>query len=181
MDDAFRSFILALGMLFGLVEGGKDPALAARLYRDADQVILSAEVADFVSPSMRKLVDSGNAVSLNLSVEREGRTILLVKRSLRRLADPPRFLVSQSGSGERTLETESEEAAYILLGQFYGLRVDSVANLAASLGPGKQTLRILVRAAVSVEGATPDEAAVLWNYKQPSRVFSLRSMTEVPY
>jgi hypothetical protein len=181
MDDAFRAFILGLGILLGFVEGGKDPALAARLYRNDEAVFLSAEVREFVSPSMRKLVDSGNEVTIILSVLRDGAPMGSVERTLKRTGNGTISFRVSSSSDPRALETPDEEAAYILLGQFPAIEIDKAADLEKYFAKEKPTLRISAYASVRVGGAGADESSVLWNYKRPNRVFSLRSLTEVPY
>jgi len=181
MDDAFKSFVLGLGMLLGRGEGGKNPAIAARLHRNEESVLLSVELTDFVSPSMRKLVDSGNGVSVAISVQRDETDQFRAIRTLRKAGDPPSFTVEDRGGDGGVLETESEEAAYLLLGSFPGLRVDGAERFAARFTEDKPTVRIVVVASVLVEGASEEESAVLWNYKRPSRTFALRSITEIPY
>jgi hypothetical protein len=179
MDDAFRSFVLGLGILLGLVEGGENPALAARLHRDDSAILLSVEVTDYVSASMRKLVDSGNGVSLLISVQKDGAEYFKAARTIRKKADPPVFSIAEQDG--KVLETENEEAAYLLLGRFTGLVIDEPGRFASYFTADKQVLRIAASVSLHVEGASDDEAAVLWNYKKPSRVFSLRSVTEVPF
>lgn len=181
MDDAFRSFVLGLGILLGLVEGGENPAIAARLHRDADTVRLSVELSDFVSPSMRKLVDSGNAVSVSIEVLRDGQDHCRATRTMRKRSDPAVFSIADSGGEDKTLETESEEAAYLLLGRFTDFAIDEAERFAAYFSGEKPVVRISVCASVRVEGASEEESALLWNYKKPSREFILRSVTEVPY
>jgi hypothetical protein len=179
MDDAFRSFVLGLGILLHLVEGGENPALAARIHRDDRAILLSVEVTDYVSPSMRKLVDSGNGLSLLICVQKDGADYYKAMRTIRKGADQPVFSVTETDG--KTLETENEEAAYLLLGRFTGLVIDEPERFASYFTSDKQILRIAVSVSVHVDGASDEESAVLWNYKKPSRVFSLRSVTEVPF
>ncbi len=177
MQDPFRAFVLGLGILLGLVEGGATPSLAARIFRDAQSVRVSAEISNGISKPVRELVAAGNRVCFELEVERDGRLLRAARRSLEKTpAGTWTILRSEDG---RVFETESEEAAYILLSRWDSVVVEDIAPY-ASLAKDDH-MRILIRASVLVNDAPWEDSRLLWNYQRPQRVLKIRSLTEVPY
>jgi hypothetical protein len=178
MQDPFRAFVLGLGIMLGLVEGGSDPMLAARLYRDGQYLRVSAEIRDGISRSTRDLVASGNAICLTLTVERKGRVLARVARSLAYDKVMSVWRVTRTEDG-KTLESISEEAAYILLCQWDSIPLGTVAEYESLLE--RKGVEIVVRASILVNDAPEEDSRLLWNYKRPERTFRIKSMTEVPY
>ncbi len=177
MQDPFRAFVLGLGIMLGLVEGGSDPVLAARLHRDASSLLVSAEVRNGISGSARDLVAAGNAISMTLVCERRGRILAVVSRSLcyDKLMSVWRVTRSEDG---KTLESISEEAAYVLLAQWDAVPLGRIEDYGPLLNAG--SVEILVRASIRVNDAPEEDSRLLWNYKRPEKAIKFRSMTEVP-
>jgi hypothetical protein len=178
MQDPFRAFVLGLGIMLGLVEGGSDPMLAARLYRDGQSLRVSAEIRNGISRSTRDLVASGNAICMTLTVERKDRILTRVARSLAYDKVMSVWRVTRTEDG-KTLESISEEAAYILLCQWDSIPLGEVAEYEALLE--HKGVEIVVRASILVNDAPEEDSRLLWNYKRPERTFRFKSMTEVPY
>jgi hypothetical protein len=178
MQDSFRAFVLGLGMLLGLVEGGTDPALAARLHRDRECVMVSAEITNGVSKSLKELVTSGNAISMELHLERDGRVLADLRHTIVYLPDEKIWQVSRAEDG-RTLKSSNEAAAYLLLTRWDSVRAEGIAPY-LDIAPGDH-LRVMARATIQVNNAPWEDSRLLWNYKRPERVFKLRSVTEVPF
>lgn len=173
MEDAFRSFILGLGIMLGLVEGGADPSLACRVHRDAERIYVSAEVADAVSPSLSRLLESGNAIGVELAAYpswwNHG---ISFRQTLRKLNGV--YLVTLAPDGA-ALSVPSADAALLLLFRFHAIPV-----CATSVVP-RDGFRIEIDASILVNDAPAADSAVLWNYQRPHRRFTWSSLTEVPY
>lgn len=178
MQDPFRAFVLGLGVMLGLVEGGSNPNLTARLHRDGRSVFVSAEIQNGIPEAARELVSAGNSVSVVLVAERSKRVLARAVHRISRDGEKDRWLVSRSEDG-KVLESPSEAAAYILLVSWDSIDLGEAAAYEALLARGSVT--VTVRASILVNDAPEEDARLLWNYKRPERGFKLRSLTEVPY
>lgn len=178
MQDPLRAFVLGLGIMLGLVEGGSDPTLAARLHRYGGTLCVSAEIQHGISQSARDLVASGNAIGMTLSCERRGRILASVSRRLVFDKVMSVWRVTRSEDG-KTLESISEEAAYVLLAQWDSVPLGQVSEYEALLS--ERSVDLVVRATILVNDAPEEDSRLLWNYKRPERSFRIRSITEVPF
>lgn len=173
MEDAFRSFILGLGILLGLVEGGANPKLSCRVHRDAERLYVSAEVTDAVSPSLSRLLESGNAIGVELSaypsIWNHG---ISFRQTLRKINGV--YLVTRAPEGT-ALSVSGADAALLLLFRFTAIPVCSVSVIPT------EGFQLEVGASILVNDAPAADSAVLWNYQRPHRRFSWSSLTEVPY
>lgn len=178
MGDAFRSFILGLGILLGLAEGGTAPKLEARIFRDGGYLRMYAKIENGISDQAKRIVNSGNTLSLVLLVRRDGKLISRSSRTIVYTPENDSYLLAYSETS-KTVSTAKAEAAYVLLSEWEDLRLEPLGPYRDI--PADDHVRLSVQAIIIVNDAPWEDSRVLWNYKCPERVFVIRSLAEVPY
>lgn len=172
-----RRLFFGLGVILGLVSPETGPAIAARVWREAEVVRLNLELTGAFEGSALELAAQGTEVAwrLEASVSGPGGTeTARLSRSLRFEGASQSWVVRLEPEGEEK-RLRDREAALVLASRAWGLRIASLPE------PGRGLdLRIAVFPGIIDAAGGWHDAGLLWAYAEPRLDLSFASPTEIP-
>jgi hypothetical protein len=178
MDNLLKAFILSVGALFGVIEAGSSPDLSVWLRKDGGNLVAIVRLDNAVPPAAEKLVQTGNVLRIDIDFTRDGKAVRRVERTFQFDFALARYVVTGNDGMAVNSYYEFSEALPELT-QFGRIAVEPLTPYAAV--PEGDHVRLEVKASVRVNDSSGEDSASLWNYKNPSKVFKIRTVTEIPY
>lgn len=144
----------------GIVAPQADPELAVRLFRSSGRLYATVEVRDAVNPQVLKLIQAGNSVLLELSVDGpigDDRSTFTHRIGFDPIHRVYTVEIEESSARHRTTD---QAVAFDIYGRFYALDLAPVRDLGF---PAK----IDIQARLTTAAPVGFDTGVLWNYRSP--------------
>lgn len=171
MDRVLRDVVLAIGSLLGIIRTG-DPSLNVRVFRDPQAIYLNIEIAHAFPSEARRLLETGTALSLVLTVDAPGYRSLRFSHGIAydSISEEYTVRIEETGKEHSTL---SGDVAVEIASRVYGLRLMDCGSF-----DQKRGLALTVSCAIEA----PDiDASVVWNYRSPSARVSYDTLSGIPH
>lgn len=175
--DAFKEFIISIGIMLGLISPQVDPGLNIKIYKTEEAVCFSLEIENGINSDIEALILAGNKITVRLEilVDRDKIVKKEISHSISYNPLDGYYTIEYEETG-KLHHTNNKMAAYTIFTGFYQVQMLSVEEFTAL-----RQKSLHFRAAIVMETRAGFDPAVLWNYKTPEVSFIYKSLREIPY
>jgi len=173
--EALHKWVLSIGVFFGLLAPQAEPVLNIKIYKTTQAINFSLEIENGVNKDMEALILASNPVTIQIDIVVDKALIKQCTHVLTYNLLDGYYTVRDSETG-LLHRTDNKAAAFFIFTGFYNIELLSMATFEAA-----RQKTIVFRAFVLMEDQHDFNPAVLWNYKEPQKKFTYKSVKEIPY